>query len=216
MSSRPLQRALVTIASSSPARKPFPGSQQEATEALCHSEQVWTFLGKVSVGASPWLAAAWRWWSAQPFGSLLRAWTRASFQRTAVSPWPMLPWILLLFYGGGGQFPLHRPGLAWLLCVQGVLWSPDPAREDGSRLAQQQQEGSALWRRLGLPAGDGWRHGASSFGGTDYSLPRTSSPLSLCLSSPSLNHCVLVLTQSLFTAGVRFAPQSHQLCSTKF
>lgn len=118
-SSRPLQRACVTIASSSPAIKPFPGSQQEATEALCHSEQVRTFLGEVSVGASPWLAAAWR-WSAQSFGSSLRGLTRASFQRTAVSPWPMLPWILLLFDGRGSQFLLHRPGLAWLAMCLGA------------------------------------------------------------------------------------------------
>ena len=168
MSSWPLQRALVTIASSSPAIKPFPRSQQEATEALCHSEQVRTFLGEVSLGASPWLAATWR-WSAQSFSSSLRALTRASFQRTAVSPRPILPWILLLFDGGGSQFPLHRPGVAWLAVCPGAgggggdgeLCSPGPAGGDGSRLVQQQQqEGSALWRRLGLPAGDGWRHRA--------------------------------------------------------
>lgn len=147
MSSRPLQRALVTIASSSPARKPFPGSQQEATKALCHSEQVWTFLGEVGVGTSR-LAAAWRWWSAQSFDSSLRALTWVLFQRAVVSPRPMLPWILLLFDGGGGQFPLHRPGAGQPAVFPGGcgLQAPvegmDPALRSSSRKA--------------APSGGGW------------------------------------------------------------
>lgn len=157
-SSRPLQRALVTIASSSPAGKPFPGSQQEATKALCHSEQVWTFLGEVSVDTSR-RAAAWRWWSAQSFDSSLWAVTQASFQRTVVSPRPMLPWILLLFDGGG---------------------RPVPATQAGCRSAGHVSKGAVVsrpWRRgwilpcaaaagrqhpleeAGVPPGDGWRHG---------------------------------------------------------
>lgn len=162
--------------SSSAARKPFPGSQQEATKALCHSEQVWTFLGEVSMGTSR-LAAAWRWWSAQSFDSSLWAVTQASFQRTVVSPRPMLPWILLLFDGGGGQFPLHRLGAGRPALCPGGLWSPGPGGGDGSRLVQQQQEGSALWRRLGFPQVTAGVTGAScSFGGTNYRLPRPHRP----------------------------------------
>ncbi|XP_055289813.1 1-acyl-sn-glycerol-3-phosphate acyltransferase delta isoform X1 [Moschus berezovskii] len=82
-------------------------------------EQVWTFSGEVRVGASPRLAAAWGWRSAQSFGSSLRALTQASFQGTAVYARPMLPWILLLFDGGGGRFPLHRPGMALLAVCPG-------------------------------------------------------------------------------------------------
>lgn len=101
------------------------------------------------MGASPWLAPAWRWWSAQPFGSLLWAWIRASFQRTAVSPPAHASLDTAAFMAGAASSRYTGPG-AWLLCVR-VLWSPDPAGEDGSRLAQQQRGRQRPLEEAGAP-----------------------------------------------------------------
>lgn len=212
MSSWPLQRA---CHNRSPhlQEKPFPipagsdrGSFIQSRSGPFWGRSVWAlFLAGCLVGDGGPLSSLAHCWP---------AWTRALLQRTAASSTAHASLDTAAVLWRGSQFPLHRPGLAWLPCVQGCCGLQAPARRGWippCAAAGRQR----LWRGWGSPQVMAETQGAPALE-EPTTLSLGLSPLSLCPFLPFPESLRLGPLQSLFTAGVRSTPQCHQLRSTKF